>query len=91
MHVVHLGAASGSGIGLDLDRRGLDQSHYGGFGIGSASDATWQVITGVSYGLSDRWTLRLAYKALDFDREASGAELDMRMHGLVLGATYHFE
>lgn len=58
----------------------------GGFGIGSSSDFTWSAITLVGWKLSPAWTLVGGYKALEIDRGSA----DLTMHGLVMGAIYHF-
>jgi hypothetical protein len=58
----------------------------GGFGIGSASDFTWQAMGLVNYRLGDHWILSGGYRALGYDRDP----YDLVQHGLILGASYRF-
>ncbi len=39
----------------------------GGFGIGSASDLTWNLLTGVEYQLNQKFSLQVGYKVQGFD------------------------
>lgn len=61
----------------------------GGFGIGSASDLSWQAVVTLNYAMSQRWTLRAGYRGLGVDRSA-GAEIDLVLYGPIFGATYQF-
>jgi hypothetical protein len=61
----------------------------GGFGIGSASTFTWQAMGMVNYRLGERWTMHAGYRALSIDRDAS-MHADIVMHGVIMGATWHF-
>jgi hypothetical protein len=62
----------------------------GGFGIGSASDFTWQVLAIVGWKLGDRWRLHVGYKVLDLDRQQSSQAADVQLYGPVIGASYGF-
>jgi hypothetical protein len=66
----------------------------GGFGIGSASDFTWNVYTGLGYDLSKKTTLWFGYRVLDIDYEdGSDTDLfawDMATKGFVVGYAYRF-
>jgi hypothetical protein len=65
-----------------------------GFGVGSASDRTWDVETGFIYRLFERASLKLAYRYYDIDySNGSGTEkfgLDGSMQGPWLGMAFNF-
>lgn len=63
---------------------------YGGFGIGEASDSTWQVIATVRYRVDDRWSAAGGWRALNFDRESDGVPYELDLSGPILGASYRF-
>jgi len=63
---------------------------YGGFGIGSASNETWQAIATLGYALSEDWTLMGGYRHLFVDRQNQGTDYSLEMTGLIFGATYRF-
>jgi opacity protein-like surface antigen len=60
----------------------------GGFGAGS--DLTWQAFAGVGYRFNPRWSVTAGYRALAVDFEKSGFELDVIMHGPVVGVGFRF-
>ena len=66
----------------------------GGFGIGSASDLTWQIKGGVDYKLSENMTLGAGYRYLELDySRGSGANefgIDLRAKGPYVGLTILF-
>lgn len=66
----------------------------GGFGIGSASELTWQVAGGVDYRFSDAVILNAGYRYIDLDySRGSGANefgIDLQANGPVLGLTIVF-
>jgi hypothetical protein len=65
-----------------------------GFGVGSASDKTWDFTTGFDFRLFERSSIRLAYRIYDIDySNGSGTEefgLDGKMEGPWLGMTFYF-
>jgi hypothetical protein len=65
-----------------------------GFGVGSASDKTWDVESGFIYRLFERASLKLAYRYYDIDySNGSGKEefgLDGNMQGPWLGMAFKF-
>ncbi len=67
---------------------------FGGFGIGSASNSTWQLQGFFGWRVSDRWRLHAGYRALDIRRvNGSGTAkttTDMQMRGPLLGLSYTF-
>ncbi len=63
---------------------------YGGFGIGSASDETWQAIATVGYQLNERWTLQGGYRHLRIDQEKDGLPYRLEMSGPVIGVSMKF-
>lgn len=62
----------------------------GGFGIGSASDKTWQISARIDWQINDKWTLGAGYRTLYVDRENDGVPYDLRMSGPVLGLSTRF-
>jgi hypothetical protein len=62
----------------------------GGFGIGSASKFAWTGVVEGSWHFSEHWSAVLAYKGLGFNRDFGGDDLDIAMHGPVLGVSYRF-
>ncbi len=66
----------------------------GGFGIGSASDLTWQIKGGVDYKLSKNVTFNAGYRYVELDySRGSGANefgIDMRAKGPFVGLTILF-
>ena len=67
---------------------------FGGFGIGSASDLTWQIVGGVDYKLSENMTLSAGYRYMELDySRGSGANefgIDLRAKGPIIGLTILF-
>ncbi|MHC4274736.1 MAG: hypothetical protein ACYTGE_01930 [Planctomycetota bacterium] len=65
-----------------------------GFGIGDASDLTWNLLIGVGYQFTNLFQLRVGYRVLDIDYEdGSGFSkfgFDATMHGPWLGFTFVF-
>ncbi|MCP4262201.1 MAG: autotransporter outer membrane beta-barrel domain-containing protein [Planctomycetes bacterium] len=67
---------------------------FGGFGIGSASKLTWNLVTGIDYKLSENTSLQAGYRILDIDySRGSGSNkfgLDAQTKGPILGLTILF-
>ena len=66
----------------------------GGFGIGSASDLTWNLLTGVEYQLNHKMSLKVGYKVQGFDySNGSGPSEfggDWETGGLLLSMSMRF-
>jgi opacity protein-like surface antigen len=61
----------------------------GGFGL--ASDFTWQAFAGLGYQFTDRWALRVGYRAVGVDYENDdGFRLDVIVHGPLIGLSFRF-
>lgn len=60
----------------------------GGFGVGSES--TSQMLATVNYEVNDKLWLSLGYRQLDVEYRGGGTEVDMRMGGPLIGATWRF-
>jgi hypothetical protein len=82
----------GTRLRLDLtDRFGLTlRGDIGGFGVGSASELSWQAWGGLGFRLSERWTLWGGYRALGVDRERGDIRAEPVLRGPVLGTSLHF-
>ncbi len=83
-------------IGLRLEADLTDRwklmalGDVGGFGIGSASDFTWEAMLAAGYRISRRWTLALGYRAIGLDYDGSAVHLDVVQHGPQVGAVYRW-
>lgn len=62
----------------------------GGFGIGDASDLTWQAYGGVGYRINETWALQAGYRYLSIDREFDGNDSTLAISGPILGVQAAF-
>jgi len=76
---------------------GLDaflRADVGGFGIGTSSSLSWNVVTGVDYDLDccPGSSLIVGYKALDVDQSKNGGQFvyDVRSQGPLLALSFSF-
>lgn len=79
-------------VGIDVSARlrlALN-GNVGGFGLGSASDFSWDVGLFGRYLLGEHWSLVGGYRALGFERESSDVKLDLILHGPAIGVIYRF-
>ncbi len=60
----------------------------GGWGIGTASNLTWQGMIGGSFDLSERWSLTAGYRALGVNRDAPIQ--NTILYGPQFGAVFRF-
>ncbi len=86
----------GAAVQVDLNEKLAFRvrGDIGGFGIGSASDLTWNLLAALGYEFSERTTLWLGYRILDVDYdEGSGSDLfeyDISMSGPIAGLSIRF-
>ena len=82
----------GARVRLDLTEKLLlnMSASIGGFGLGSASDFTWQLWPVMRYRLTDRWSVSGFYRVTYVDREHGDDETDLLWHGPGVGVTYRF-
>ena len=70
------------------------RTDFGGFGIGSASKLTWNLIAGVDWQFKKNMSLKLGYKIFDMDYErGSGPDnigFDGKIQGPMIGLTILF-
>ena len=70
------------------------RTDFGGFGIGSASKLTWNLVAGVDWQLKKNMSLKLGYKIFDMDYEhGSGPSrigFDGKMQGPMIALTFRF-
>ena len=74
-------------------RVNLDAKWYvNGWGMigGGGSDLTWDVLAGIGYQWTDRFSTSLGYRALGVDFEEDGFVYDVVQHGPVLGLQFRF-
>jgi opacity protein-like surface antigen len=82
-------------VGLRGDLALNDRWSLRGFmdigGFDSSSDLSWQAYGGANYSISEKWQATFGYRYLSIVKEAgSRAELDMEIHGPVIGVAYQF-
>lgn len=70
--------------------RGAAFLDAGGFGIGSASELSWQAVAEVEYAFSDRWSALFGYRHLSIDRPANGRTRKLEISGPVIGVRARF-
>ena len=72
--------------------RGRVGTFVGGFDLGDSSDLSWgaEAVAGYQLGQKGNWYLWGGYRALSLDYDRSNFELDLIVHGPVLGAMYKF-
>lgn len=81
-------------VGLRLRHRLSDRwslwvrGDYGGFDV--SSDEYWHLIAGVSYRISDRVSIALAYRMIGVDYQQGGFTYDTEMAGPNLGLVFKF-
>ena len=86
----------GAKISVRLTKRisFVTMGNVSGFGVGSASDKTWDVTTGFSYRLFEKASLVLAYRIYEIDySNGSGTEefgMDGKVEGPWLGMSFYF-
>ena len=70
--------------------RGAIALDAGGFGIGNASDLSWQAVAELEYGFSDRWSVLFGYRHLSIDRPIDGREMKLELSGPLIGVRARF-
>ena len=59
-------------------------------GGGGQSESSWDLMAGVGYDFSDRFSAVLGYRAAGVDYENGPFLFDVTMQGPILGAVIHF-
>lgn len=86
----------GARIRHDLAKKltAVVRTDFGGFGIGSASKLTWNLVSGIDWQFKKNMSLKVAYRVMDIDysRHSGGSEfgLDGKMQGPMFGLTILF-
>jgi hypothetical protein len=62
----------------------------GGFGLGNASDLSWQAYGGLGYRFNERWLMQVGYRHLSIEKDLGGRETNVDQSGLLVGATVEF-
>jgi len=70
--------------------RGALSLDVGGFGIGSASDLSWQATAEVEYAFNDTWSALVGYRHLSIDRPAAKQPRKLELSGPVIGVRARF-
>jgi hypothetical protein len=74
--------------------KGVVYSDFGGFGVGSASTLTWNLLAGIDYRFGQKHSFKLGYRVYDIDySNGSGSDefgIDAKFQGPWLGLTFHF-
>lgn len=70
------------------------RTDFGGFGMGSASDLTWNFLAGIDCQLKENMSLKLGYKIFDMDYERGNGKsnigFDGKIHGPIIALTFLF-
>ncbi len=83
----------GGSVKMDLTEKlsANMEGDIGGFGIGSGSDLTWQILVGFNYEISDNMDLKIGYRHFDMDySRGSGSNefgMDAYFSGPITGLT----
>ncbi|MHC4525931.1 MAG: porin family protein [Planctomycetota bacterium] len=72
----------------------ISRADIGGFGIGSASDLTWNFVIGMDWTFKDNMDLKFGYRVMDMDY-SNGSGLDEfgfngKLSGPIIGLNIHF-
>ncbi|MHC4265738.1 MAG: outer membrane protein [Planctomycetota bacterium] len=74
--------------------KGIVYSDFGGFGVGSASTLTWNLLAGVDYRFGKKHSVKLGYRVYDIDySNGSGSKefaMDAKFQGPWAGLTFYF-
>lgn len=62
----------------------------GGFGLGNASELSWQLYAGGGYAINETWVLEFGYRHLSIEKELDNANVDLDLSGPLLGVTARF-
>jgi hypothetical protein len=62
----------------------------GGFGVGDASDLTWQAYASLGYRFNQRWSAEVGYRHFAVEREVDGRDLELSLSGALVGVTARF-
>lgn len=62
----------------------------GGFGIGDASNLSWQAYAGAGYEINETWALQGGYRYMSIDRDFENADAKLELYGLLLGVSARF-
>jgi hypothetical protein len=81
---VRLGANLTERLGVVLN------GNVGGFGVGSASQWSWEALAVLTWRLGEHWTAAAGYRGLGVDRRNGELRIDVIMHGPILGMIYRF-
>jgi hypothetical protein len=76
------------GYGIDENWGLSGMANVGGFGVGT--ELTWEAIATIDYRFNETVALRLGYRVLSMDLAMRELELDVLLHGPVLGLAITF-
>jgi opacity protein-like surface antigen len=62
----------------------------GGFGIGDASELSWQVYAGGGYVINETWAVEFGYRHLSLEKELDNLTLEMDQSGPLIGLNARF-
>lgn len=62
----------------------------GGFGIGNASEMTWQGYVGLGYRFNETWSMQAGYRHLEIDRSFDLTDIDLQISGVMIGMQASF-
>ena len=62
----------------------------GGFGVGDASELSWQVYVGGGYAINSTWAVEFGYRHLSIEKNIDSVSLTMEQFGPLIGLTARF-
>ncbi|MGI1662798.1 hypothetical protein ACRDNQ_11210 [Palleronia sp. KMU-117] len=62
----------------------------GGFGIGDASNLSWQLYAGAGYLINSTWAVEFGYRYLSIDKDLENATIELDQFGPLVGITARF-
>jgi hypothetical protein len=82
----------GGRLEFDLSDRWMMsvKGEVGGFGVGDAADLTWGATGLFGYRASESMTLGFGYRIYAIDLKDDGVDLDLQLHGPIVGAAFSF-
>lgn len=78
------------GAGLSEKLSVVLTGNVGGFGVGSASEFSWEGALFGNYQFGEHWSFAAGYRGLGFKKESGALTLDLIEHGPVIGFIYRF-
>lgn len=66
------------------------RADFAGFGVGSGSELSTNIVAALSYRINDRYSVAFGYRYLDIDYEGDAVEMTTTTYGPVIGMSIRF-